>query len=443
MGWAFDGIIDALAHATLAVLTTLWSLLSQSNFTTPDVTTLPQVTAITSKTMIVVDTCFVLAVITAGIVVMTHQTIQIRYGVGDLAPRLVVGFVAANFAVPLCRGLTQFANSLTQALTGDGVASWNSFTHLQVVVTDAMSNPTSGLLVVVLGLLICVLTGMLLIGWLVRLGLLILLVGLGPLALACHATPFTDPAARLWWRAMLGTLATVVLQALALQTTLSVFLNPAVNLAPLGVVHDPNGTFNLFIVACLLWIITKIPALMRRYVTHVGGQQNIAGMILKMVIVQRVTGLLRLPFAARGGGRGASRAARAGRGGVMAGQLSAANTVIGYWRPRMPRPTPANRATATSTTQASTQAAARIGGGGGAGGGSRPSPARAVVQPGINPATAMPRTRPEWQTGRSPRPSGGSQPTTVPPPAPPRRRPVPTRVNPATAMPRRHPNWRR
>src|SRR5689334_8328426 len=150
MGWKFDSIIAALAHATLAVITTLWSLLSQSIFQTPDVTTLPQVSALTATAMTIVNTCFVLAVLAAGIVVMTHHSVQIRYGVGDLAPRLEVGFVAANFAVPLCSGLVQCANSLSQALTGDGVASWNSFTHLQVVVADAMSNPTSGLLGVVI-----------------------------------------------------------------------------------------------------------------------------------------------------------------------------------------------------------------------------------------------------------------------------------------------------
>ena len=37
----------------------------------------------------VVNACFILAIITAGIVVMTNGTVQSRYGVGELLPRLV------------------------------------------------------------------------------------------------------------------------------------------------------------------------------------------------------------------------------------------------------------------------------------------------------------------------------------------------------------------
>lgn len=83
----------------------------------------------------------------------------------------------------------------------------------------------TGLLLLIIGLIIAVLLGMILVGWIVRLGVLVILVGIAPAALACHATPFTDPAARLWWRSLLGCLGTVVLQAVALYLALSIFLN--------------------------------------------------------------------------------------------------------------------------------------------------------------------------------------------------------------------------
>ncbi len=458
-GWFGAQLLLWLLGLTLEAIKALWGLLANTAFSTPDVTTLPQVQAITSKSLIVVNVGFILAIITAGITVMTHETVQIRYGVGELAPRLVVGWIAANFSMPICSHLTELANALTQALTGEGVASPGAFGQLLRVVVDAMTNPASTFLALVIGLIIAVLTGMLLVAWLVRLGVLIVLVGIAPVALACHATPYTDGAARLWWRSLLAVLGTVILQAPALHTALKIFLDPNANVPALGIPHDPTGTFNLFIVACLLWVTIKIPSMMRRYATRGGGQHNIAGLIVRMAVVQQLTGLLRLPLRGRGAGRaavaagGARGAGRAAGRTAAGGQPSAANTVIGYWRPRMPRPTPGTRPTPTPTP----------GRGSGGSGGGQPSPGRPAVAAGVNPATAMPQTRPGWQTGRAARPAPAApqvapgttpgtamprtrpawqaQPASPPPAAAPRR--IPPGVNPGNAMPSRRPNWRR
>jgi hypothetical protein len=39
---------------------------------------------------------FVIAVVAAGIIAMTHDQVQVRYSVKELALRLVFAFVAAN-----------------------------------------------------------------------------------------------------------------------------------------------------------------------------------------------------------------------------------------------------------------------------------------------------------------------------------------------------------
>jgi hypothetical protein len=215
-----------LLGLTLDAIKALWGLLAGTAFTTPDVTSLPQVQAITSTSLTVVNVGFVLMIITAGITVMTHQTMQIRYGVNELLPRLVVGWIAANFSVPICSQLTALANALTGALTGEDIVSKDAFAQLLRVVTDAMSDPASALMTLVIALLIAVLTGMLLVTWLVRLGVLIVLVGIAPVALACHATPYTDGAARLWWRSLVAVLGMVILQAVAMHTALRIFLDP-------------------------------------------------------------------------------------------------------------------------------------------------------------------------------------------------------------------------
>jgi hypothetical protein len=437
--WLISGAIIWIFQAILAILKVLWGLLSDIAFTTPDVSTLPQVTTITSKSMMVVNACFILAIITAGIVVMTNGTVQSRYGVGELLPRLVIGWIAANFAIPICQNLVQLANALTEALTGDGVTSQGSLVQMQRVTFDSLTNPPSAFLAVIIGLIIAVLTGMLLVIWMVRLGVLIVLVGISPVALACHATPFTDGAAKLWWRSILATLATVVLQAIALHTALKVFLDPNANVAQLGLPHDPTGTFNLFIVMCLLWVVIKIPGLMRRYVTKGGGGHNVVGLMLRMVLVQRLTSVLRLPFRRTGGGGGGLRGGGGGR------------TRMPYTLGGGGSPSPGGGSASTSGSSS---------GRGSGGRGSLPPPAGAgpgrvgvawptgrpvrpytkeEVASGVDPAwRAVPR-RPAPTPPRSSRPpirAAGVVPT---PPSVGPRPVIPAGVNPATAMPKTQP----
>jgi hypothetical protein len=112
-------------------------------------------------------------------------------------------------------------------------------------------------------LIIELLLAMLLLTWIARLVTLIVLCGIAPVALACHALPFTDPVAQLWWRSMGGVVAVVVLQAVALHTSLSIFLDPAANLPAHGLPDDRTGLFNLFIIICLLWVTvldSRVPA---------------------------------------------------------------------------------------------------------------------------------------------------------------------------------------
>jgi len=352
--WLMDNVISWLAKAVLACFKAIWDLLAQTAFTTPDVTTLPQVTAFSGRSLMVVNAAFVLAIIAAGVTVMTHETLQIRYGIGDLLPRLVVGFVAANFATPICKNLIQLANALTQALTGDGIDSKDSFAHIQRVVVSALGSDEQAFLLVIIGLIIAVLTAMLLVVFLIRVAVLVVLVGVAPAALACHALPYTDAVARLWWRAMLVCLGTVMLQALTLHTALTIFLDPNANKPLLGIPNDPNGTLNLFIVACLLWATVKIPSLLRRYASGGGGSSNMVGAFLRVVVVQQLTRGLGTALRGR-------RVAAAIGAGAAGRHASAATTPISYWRPRLPHAVrghtaAAGTASAGSTTTGSTAA---------------------------------------------------------------------------------------
>jgi hypothetical protein len=276
------------------------------------VTKLPQVTGFAGRSLGIVNACYVLAFLWVAILVLGRDTIQATYGPGELIPRLIVGLVAANFAVPLCSNLIQLANAVTAAFTGQDIAAPDSMRHLRTTTVGAVNGQNGGsaasFLLLVIALLIAVLVAILVVQWIIRLGVLVVAVGIAPIALALHGTPQTEGAAKLWWRTILGTLGTVVMQAVALHITLSIFLNPNTNLRVLGLPGDPGAVMNLLIVVCLLWGVLKIPGLMRRYITQ--SRPSTMGMIVRVVLVQRISrGLSR----ALGAGRGASRAAPVAR----------------------------------------------------------------------------------------------------------------------------------
>jgi hypothetical protein len=124
------------------------------------------------------------------------------------------------------------------------------------------------------------------------------LAGVAPVALACHALPVTQPVAVLWWRTLLGVLITPVLQGAAFSVGVDLLLNPDHNLSTvlLGTSFPEQAgveTFNLFLVACLLWVTVRIPRLVAKHVSS-GGQSSTVGVVIRTVITQTL--LRRLPI---------------------------------------------------------------------------------------------------------------------------------------------------
>ena len=100
--------------------TALFSAITDALLITPDVTVLPQVQAITGRSIWIVDTVFVLAFVAAGVLTMiAGGDERARYTAKDLAAAVVVGFIAAHFSQLCCSKLIELANALTAALTAD------------------------------------------------------------------------------------------------------------------------------------------------------------------------------------------------------------------------------------------------------------------------------------------------------------------------------------
>lgn len=290
--WLMNGLVNWLAGRVTDLLSGLLAFLTSSVFLSPDVTVLPQVQTIAGRSALVVNACYLLAVIVAGITVMVGGSVEIRYGVKELVPRLVVGFILSNFAVPLCSVLIEVANALTVSMVGTAAPTNQALTMAKTHVAAALSDPSTAILALIIGLLIVFLFFALLFGWIVRVGVLVILAGLAPVALACYCLPYTQPVAALWWRSVLSCLGTATLQAISFSTGIGLLIDPNASL-PVLLGLPGSNIVNLLLVVVVLWTTVKIPGLMRKYVTHKGGV-NMAALILRTVAIQTIT--RRLPF---------------------------------------------------------------------------------------------------------------------------------------------------
>ena len=53
-----------------------------------------------STSLGIADACYALLVLIGGIMVMSHETLQTSYSAKEIAPRMVLGFIAANLSMP-------------------------------------------------------------------------------------------------------------------------------------------------------------------------------------------------------------------------------------------------------------------------------------------------------------------------------------------------------
>jgi len=230
----------------------------------------------------IANSVFVLFVLAGGAVVMSHETLQTRFAAKQIAPRLVVGIIAANLSLAVVGLAVGFANALSGALLGQGVDSGSATGVLRALVLAPLAD--CGSFLVLMGLVVAILALLLVATYLIRVALLVVLVVAGPLALACHALPYTEGAAQLWWRALVGALATQVSQSLVLITAVRVFFASGGN-AALGL-SASGALVNVLLACALLYVLVKIPSWMARLV--LGGRRGTSTVqLLKTAVVYR------------------------------------------------------------------------------------------------------------------------------------------------------------
>ncbi|GAB4054716.1 hypothetical protein [Catellatospora paridis] len=295
-------VLNAAFGWLVAALLTCWEfaleLLRRSAFTMPDVTLLPAVEEFSRKCLWIVDSAYVLAILASAVTVMTYESYQIRYGVKELMPRLLVGLMAAHWSLPMCRLLLQGANSLTMALVDANLDPWagwgTTYTRIKTDVDAGnISLLSAFLLIVVIAMAVWIF-----LLWDIRIAILIVLCGLAPLAMACYAVPQLEGVPRLWWRSTFGVLAVQVLQGATFTLGVALIVSPpddvSTSEAPMPFPDGAEG--HLLASLVVLMLTAKIPALVGRYVMQ-HPTRSLLGYISQVLIVQRLT------RASRGGRR--------------------------------------------------------------------------------------------------------------------------------------------
>jgi hypothetical protein len=284
------------AAVVAAGLNPLLDLLGKTLLATPEPDQLPGLGAVWTGSWHILLTAYVILVLLAGLIIMSYQTLQARYAVKELAPRLVVGFLAGTLSLFLVTKGIQVANALSAAVLGEGTDPAQMTRSLITMVQGSLHG--GGIFLSILGLGLVAMLLVLLVVFVVRVIVTILLIAAAPIALMLHALPHTEGIAYMWWKGCGGVLAIQVGQSLTLVVTVKVFF------APGGfTIFGPSisALMNLLLCIALMYVLIKIPFWFLAPLRS--GRPSLLGRIARGVIAYKTMGLLGAAATSRGAAR--------------------------------------------------------------------------------------------------------------------------------------------
>ncbi|AKA06841.1 hypothetical protein SAZ_33850 [Streptomyces noursei ZPM] len=320
-GMVVNAITSFLGTLIEQVMKPLREFLADTLLATPDVTQHTDVKRLWTAMLGITAGIYVLFVTAGGITVMSYETVQSRYALKQILPRLLVGMVAAATSLTVMGKAIGLANALAHAILATDLADAGQGMVERVLPFALFGAAGLKLYLILLAIAVVALVLAVSIGFMVRVAVMALLAVGAPLALACHAHPVTDPVARLWWRALAGCLIIQVAQSVTFVLALKLFFAPGAS--TLGIPKsDQLGT--LLAGLGLFWVLFKIPGWTLQVVlrgTPVHQPQAPAGVrVLKHLAMYRLmdhylpaTRLLRRRPGGTGGSGGTGF--RPGRGG--------------------------------------------------------------------------------------------------------------------------------
>jgi hypothetical protein len=272
----FRGIVEA-------ALSPILELLGSTALSTPTLDQIPGIGELWHNSWEIVVAAYGLLVLIGGIIVMGHESVQSRYSIKEIGPRIPVAFLASMLSLFFADKLIRLANALSTAVLDGGVRP--------PVLSDSLDEATKGalgggLFLILMGLVLVVVGIGLLIVYVVRVVITLILIISGPLFLMCHCLPHTDGLARWWWKAMTATLAIQIVQALVLILAVNTFMSGGMRL--LG----SFGAFALLIAAiALFFILFKIPFWLLSAV-KVGSGGSLLGGLVKAYVAAKTFGMI-------------------------------------------------------------------------------------------------------------------------------------------------------
>ncbi len=325
-------------------LTPVMDTLGRTALSTPDLTGSEHVRAIWTTSLVAANGIYVLFIIAGGFIIASRETLQTAYGMKEIAPRLALGAVISNVSLILCGKAIEATNALTAAIAGQGVDGPAAASAIVGILDQPLTTSSSpNILLALLVIAVVVLGIVVVITFLLRVALLVVLVGVAPLALACHATPQTEGLAYTWWRAFGACLGLQVAQAVIVLAMVKVFLTPH-GLAFMGVPATTSGLLGVLVCVTMLWLLTKLPGLATQFVLAPLGLRNqgrgLLGQLLQAYVMVKTLGAAATSI---GAGRRATRTGTAARQRALTtsngAQSSTARPIPAVrGRPGTPRP---------------------------------------------------------------------------------------------------------
>jgi hypothetical protein len=282
-------------------LNPLLDLLSQTLLTTPTPDSIPRIGQLWDNSWQILLASYALLILIAGVLVMGYETVQTRHSIKEIAPRVVVGFLAGALSLWLATQGIEIANALAQSVMGGGVDATTAADTLKNLVLGSLNG---GIFVIFIGLALAGMLLALLVTYVVRVALTLLLIAGAPLVLMFHALPQTEGIAYWWYKAYGGVLVIQVGQSGVLIIAFRVFLAPG-GFTLFG--PTVSGLANLLIAIALLYILFKIPFWILGSLRS-GGGRSVVGSLVRGFLAYKTFGLL-------GGGSGGGRTPRPSGGG--------------------------------------------------------------------------------------------------------------------------------
>ncbi|GLZ78335.1 hypothetical protein Afil01_31420 [Actinorhabdospora filicis] len=260
-----------------------------------------------------------------GLWLMSHETLQNRFTLKDLAPRVVLGVIGMELSLRVLAWTIAHTNAVIDAILDTGLAGVGEEDVGRTIMGSVRPGSVTGdsWLTITLLLGIVIMLTFLILGVVFRTLVLTLLAIVAPVALVSYVLPFTAGFARLWWRVLGACVISAIAQAMVLVLWFNLFFseNRRGDLVPSSENLGPyiaRGT--ILILLLMMHKALSIP--MKRALAPIGGNPlGPVGQFVRGLLVAKTFGLA-------GGGLRAARATTATAAAPVAGAEAPASDSI-------------------------------------------------------------------------------------------------------------------